>query len=91
MRMLAVVVALGAAGLAAQPALAADNPQQNKMAMCNKEAGAKKMEGDARKAFMSQCLSADGGKKMKACETQADDKKLHGAARNSFVKKCAEG
>jgi hypothetical protein len=37
-------------------AMAADEkkmtPQQNKMSSCNKEAGEKKLEGDARKAFM---------------------------------------
>ena len=31
-------------------------PQQNKMAMCNKEAGEKKMKGEERKKFMSSCL-----------------------------------
>ena len=33
-------------------------PQQNKMASCNKDAGAKKLKGDERKAFMKDCLSA---------------------------------
>ena len=35
---------------------AAGNPQQNKMATCNKEATGKK--GDDRKQFMSECLKA---------------------------------
>ena len=35
---------------------AAGNPQQNKMATCNKEATGKK--GDERKQFMSECLKA---------------------------------
>jgi uncharacterized protein YlxW (UPF0749 family) len=30
--------------------------QQQRMAKCNKDAGAKGMKGDARKAFMSECL-----------------------------------
>ncbi|MCB2006573.1 MAG: hypothetical protein KDH93_16265 [Rhodoferax sp.] len=34
----------------------AKTPQQNKMAMCNKEAVGKK--GDERKDFMKSCLSA---------------------------------
>ena len=38
-------------------------PQQQKMAACNKEAGDKKLAGDERKKFMSDCLSAHGGKK----------------------------
>jgi len=31
--------------------------QQEKMTACNKEASAKNMKGDDRKAFMSKCLS----------------------------------
>ena len=31
--------------------------QQEKMTACNKEAGAKNLKGDDRKAFMSKCLS----------------------------------
>ena len=34
------------------------NKQQNKMAECNKEATAKALKADARKAFMKECLSA---------------------------------
>jgi hypothetical protein len=30
--------------------------QQQKMATCNKEAGDKKLAGDERKKFMSECL-----------------------------------
>ena len=41
---------------AATPTPAAGNPQQNKMATCNKEATGKK--GDERKQFMSECLKA---------------------------------
>jgi psiF repeat len=37
----------------------AKTPQQNKMAMCNKEATGK--TGDDRKAFMKTCLSAGKG------------------------------
>jgi Ni/Co efflux regulator RcnB len=38
-------------------------PQQQKMASCNKEAGDKKLSGEERKKFMSDCLSTHGGKK----------------------------
>jgi hypothetical protein len=52
--------ALAAAALATCCALAfnawATNPQQERMAACNKEATGKK--GDERKQFMKQCLSA---------------------------------
>ena len=66
--------------------------QQTKMATCNKEAGDKKLEGDARKKFMSDCLSA--GKKptqqekMKTCNKEAGDKKLEGDARKKFMSDC---
>ena len=32
--------------------------QQEKMKMCNKDAGEKKLTGDERKKFMSTCLSS---------------------------------
>ena len=35
---------------------AAQKKQQERMKDCNEQAGAKKMEGDARKKFMSACL-----------------------------------
>jgi psiF repeat len=41
--------------LSAKPAAAAAGSQQEKMKMCNKDATDKK--GDARKAFMKECLS----------------------------------
>jgi hypothetical protein len=34
----------------------AQKKQQQRMADCNKQAGSKKLEGDARKKFMSTCL-----------------------------------
>ena len=69
--------------------------QQNKMAACNKEAGDKK--GDARKAFMQECLSAKPKPqpsqaqqaqrdKMKSCNAQAKDKK--GDERQKFMSAC---
>jgi psiF repeat len=74
----------------AAAAPAGKSEQQNKMTMCNKDAGDKK--GDERKAFMKECLSAKGDAKgmaaSPACEKSADEKKLAGAARNSHIKKC---
>jgi psiF repeat len=58
MKTLLSLIALGlalASGLA-QAQEKAKTPQQNKMAMCNKEATGK--SGDERKAFMKTCLSA---------------------------------
>lgn len=65
----------------------AKTPQQNKMAMCNKEATGK--TGDERKGFMKICLSA--GKdvqqsKMKTCNAQASGKK--GDERKAFMGEC---
>jgi len=42
----------------------AKTPQQNKMAMCNKDATGK--SGDERKAFMKTCLSAKSDKASKS-------------------------
>ena len=52
-RLVAFAIA-GAVAMAAGPAFAADNPQQERMKQCNAKAGDKK--GDERKAFMSECL-----------------------------------
>lgn len=68
--------------------------QQSKMATCNKDAGDKKLEGDARKAFMKECLSAKPvaattqQDKMKTCNKEAGDKKLAGEPRKAFMKEC---
>ena len=71
--------------------------QQQRMADCNKEAAAKKLDGDARKTFMSQCLSG-GSKpsaaqtkqqeKMAACNKQAGEKGLKGDERKAFMSTC---
>ena len=63
--------------------------QQSKMGTCNKEAGDKKLEGDARKKFMSECLSASNKptqqQKMTTCNKEAGDKKLAGDERKKFM------
>ena len=69
--------------------------QQSKMGTCNKEAGDKKLEGDARKKFMSECLSASKKptqqEKMTACNKQAAEKKLAGDDRKKFMSSCLSG
>lgn len=75
--------------------------QQQKMASCNKDAAAKKLEGDARKAFMKDCLSAEHKgassaqtaqqEKMKACNKQAGEKNLKGDERKKFMSSCLSG
>jgi hypothetical protein len=82
---------------------AAQKKQQERMKDCNQEAGDKKMEGDARKKFMSACLkgqtqAADKGEKrtaqqnkMAACNKQAGDKKMKGDDRKKFMSECLKG
>ncbi len=77
--------------------------QQEKMTACNKQAGEKKLTGDERKKFMSQCLSAEGvpaakgdhkmtqQEKMTACNKQAGEKKLAGDDRKKFMSQCLSG
>ncbi|MEF9995205.1 MAG: PsiF family protein [Burkholderiaceae bacterium] len=78
--------------------------QQQKMGACNKDAAAKKLEGDARKTFMSECLSTTPAaaaepkkeltpqqKKMSACNKDAATKKLQGEERKKFMSACLKG
>ena len=84
--LLAIAIALSAGVAHAQEK--PKSPQQNKMALCNKEATGKK--GDERKGFMKTCLSAgksDGQQgKVKSCNAEASGKK--GAERKAFVDEC---
>lgn len=76
--------------------------QQARMKDCNAKAAERKLEGEARKTFMSSCLkgqetAAAGDKKtaqqdrMKACNKQASDKKLKGDERQKFMSTCLKG
>ena len=88
MRKIIVLTALGMA-IAATPALAQKNSQQEVMKSCNVSASGKK--GDERKAFMKSCLS-DGRKaqqeKMKTCNATAGTQALKGDARKAFMSTC---
>ena len=76
----------------------AQKKQQERMKDCNERAGAKKMEGDERKKFMSSCLRGQTDKKgekmsaqqerMKSCNKQASDKKMKGDDRKKFMSDC---
>lgn len=77
---------------------AAQKKQQERMTDCNAKAGEKKLEGDARKKFMSACLKGEdaGGKtaqqdKMTSCNKAAGEKKLAGDARKKFMSDCLKG
>jgi hypothetical protein len=75
-------------------------PQQNKMKACNAAADEKGLsgegKGEARQAFIKECLSAKSGKggktaqqeKMKTCNKEAGDKKLAGEERKQFMSSC---
>lgn len=77
----------------------AETAQQQKMKTCNAEASQKGLKGEARKAFMSKCLSKEGAaapsntqqEKMKTCNAEATAKNLKGADRKAFMKQCLSG
>ena len=69
----------------------APTAQQNRMVTCNKEAGAKNLAGEPRKAFMKSCLSnkpATQQDKMKACNADPQAKTLKGDERKAFMSEC---
>jgi hypothetical protein len=75
--LIALSLALAATGAYAKDEKAA-TPQQSRMADCNKEAKAKGMKGDERKAFMKSCLSGKPAAEAKAeekTEAKAEAKK----------------
>ena len=89
-----VVVALIATFILSAPALA--TPQTDKMKSCNATAKEQSLKGDARRDFMSQCLSTkpDPDKlakreKVKACTADAREKSLKGDERKKFISECA--
>jgi len=100
--LIAVCLALPVAAMAADEQKKL-TPQQEKMGACNKEAGDKKLSGDERKAFMSNCLKADSHaaasdkkpttqqQKMTDCNKQAGEKKLGGDERKAFMSTCLKG
>ena len=79
----------------------AQKKQQERMKSCNARAGDRKLEGDARKQFMSSCLKGDDSgpspkqkaqqQKMTDCNKQAASKKLEGDARKNFMSSCLKG
>ena len=56
-RSLSIVIAATMLAVLSAPGLAAENAQQQRMKDCNQQAAG--MTGDARKTFMSSCLSGD--------------------------------
>jgi hypothetical protein len=75
---------------------AAQKKQQERMKSCNERAGVQKMEGDARKKFMSSCLKGEAKgssqqDRMKSCNAQAGEKALKGDDRKKFMSGCLKG
>jgi hypothetical protein len=94
------LVAIGAvlAIASAQAAVAqgTENSQQDKMKSCNADAKAKSLTGDARKSYLSSCLSSKGvsnsqQEKMKSCNADASTKGLKGDDRKAYMKTCLSG
>ena len=75
---------------------AAQKKQQERMKSCNERAGVQKLEGDARKKFMSSCLKGEEKgsaqqDRMKDCNKQAADKQMKGDDRKKFMSTCLKG
>jgi hypothetical protein len=89
-----LIAVLAALLLSSSLSLAAEDKKpltasQQRMVDCNKDATGKK--GDARKAFMSECMKADKApatqqNRMKECNVKAADKK--GDIRKAFMSDC---
>ena len=87
MKRLLALMMLGAFAAVATPVLAAENAQQERMKACNKDAADKK--GDARKKFMSTCLSEKkkaSDNKMATCNTKS--KGMKGEEHKKFMSDC---
>ncbi len=84
-----LVLATAAALLACGGAYAAENSQQNKMKMCQTQAGEKKLEGQARQDYVNNCLKAKPEKsstnKMAECNA-----KTKGMSKETRTRRAAE-
>ena len=100
------VLALPILAALAGPAWAQNAPtaQQDRMKSCNADAATKSLAGDARKAFMSDCLSGKTAaatpaqpqltaqqERMKSCNSDAAAKNLSGDPRQRFMSSCLSG
>lgn len=93
---LMIAAALLSAAAVANVTAAEPTAQQQKMTLCNKQAGEKALKGDERKTFMSTCLKKDGQTdgmtpqqmKMKTCNAEAGQRSLKGDDRKTFMSTC---
>ena len=74
-------------------------PQQQRMTLCNQQAAAQTLSGDARKDYMRDCLKntkTEPGQKsltpqqqrMRECNAQATQQSLKGEDRSKFMSGC---
>ncbi len=101
MRFIVASFALSAllAGAVVPHSGSAQTPQQERMKSCNAQAGTQKLAGDARKSFMSDCLSGKPAaaapqtpqERMKSCNAQASTQKITGDERKTFMSTCLRG
>jgi hypothetical protein len=96
----AVAIAFALPAVSPSPAVAQDkqlSTQQQRMKDCNAIAGRRNLSGDARKDFMSDCLSGNSAsgtsgntqqEKMKSCNAKASDQKLTGDVRQRYMSNC---
>src|SRR4051794_35569318 len=87
--LMAFAIVLAASLCNAAPASAQQtlSPQQQRMKDCNQTSAQRKLSGEARQTFMSQCLSGETSsgaattsqqQKMKSCNAQASKQQLKG-------------
>ena len=89
---------IAAIALALASPLAFAGPQQEKMKECSASAKTQDLKGDARKAFMKDCLSGKEAEaapakttqqnKMTQCNKEAGEKALKGDERKKFMSDC---
>jgi hypothetical protein len=97
----AIVLAAPLCNAAPASAQQALTPQQQRMKDCNQTSAQRKLTGEARQTFMSQCLSGETSssgaattsqqQKMKSCNAQASKQQLKGDARQNFMSSCLKG
>jgi hypothetical protein len=95
----ALAFALSSLTAMAQGQSGAQPGQDEHLASCDADATAAKITGDARKSYISTCMSRKAGQantnaareKLKSCTAQAGEKNLVEAPRKAFIDNCVKG
>jgi psiF repeat len=90
---LIVIAAIGPASALAQqskPPSAAQLAQQQRMTTCNADASRRTLTGDARRSYMSACLSGKMNQTtlMTVCNAQSSQDKMTGDNRKAYLTSC---